>query len=132
MQRNKARVLESDTSFNPTTCVNCCANWNADTNGVARWGEALYATFRRVQSCDPGPPTSHGGCQQCSGHDYDYIRELAYSKLKKELSHVGFVSMTLDQAAQFYKREHGKQLCATRDVVMCRDSEGGEDHHLRD
>ena len=33
MQRNKSRVLESDTSFNPTTCVNCCANWNADTNG---------------------------------------------------------------------------------------------------
>ena len=55
------------------------------------------------------------------------IRELAYSKLKKELSHVGFVSMTLDQAAQFYKYGHGKQLCATRDVVMCMDSEGNEE-----
>ena len=36
MQKNKSRVLESDTSFNPSTCVNCCANWNAGTNGVAR------------------------------------------------------------------------------------------------
>ena len=35
--------------------------------------------------------------------------------------------MTLDQAAQFYKHKHGKQLCATRDVVMCRDSEGNEE-----
>ena len=37
------------------------------------------------------------------------------------------MSMTLDQAAQFYKRGHGKQLCATRDVVMCRDSDGNEE-----
>ena len=35
------------------------------------------------------------------------IRELAYSKLKKELSHV-------DQAAQFYGYGHGKQLCHQR------------------
>ena len=55
------------------------------------------------------------------------IRELAYSKLKKELSHVGFVSMTVDQAAQFYGHGHGKQLCATRDVVMRRNSEGVRD-----
>ena len=55
------------------------------------------------------------------------IRELAYSRLKEELSHVGFVSMTLDQAAQFY---------AMRDQ-RCGDVQGfrwerGEDHHLRD
>ena len=55
------------------------------------------------------------------------IRELAYSKLKKELSRVGFVSMTLDQAAQFYSHGHGKQLRATRDVVMCRNFEGLEE-----
>ena len=41
------------------------------------------------------------------------IRGLAYSKLKKELSHVGFVSVTMDQAAQFYNNGHGKQLCAS-------------------
>ena len=55
------------------------------------------------------------------------IRELAYSKLKKELSHVGFVSMTVDQAAQFYGHGHGKQLCAARDVVICKNSEGVEE-----
>ena len=33
------------------------------------------------------------------------IRELVYSKLKKELSRVGFVSMTVDQAAQFYNQD---------------------------
>ena len=55
------------------------------------------------------------------------IRELAYSKLKKELSHVGFVSMTVDQAAQFYGYAHGQQLCATRDVVMRRNSEKVEE-----
>ena len=55
------------------------------------------------------------------------IRELAYTRLRKELSHIGFVSMTLDQAAQFYKHGRGKQLCATRDAVMCRDSDGNEE-----
>ena len=55
------------------------------------------------------------------------IRELAYSKLKKELSHVGFVSMTVDQAAQFYNNGHGKQLCASRDVIMYKNSEGVEE-----
>ena len=55
------------------------------------------------------------------------IRELAYFKLKKELSHVGFVSMTVDQAAQFYGHGHGKQLCAATDVVMCRNSDGVEE-----
>ena len=39
---------------------------------------------------------------------------------------MGFVSMTVDQAAQFYYG-HGKQLCATRDVAMCRNSEGVEE-----
>ena len=52
------------------------------------------------------------------------IRGLAYSKLKKELSHVGFVSMTMDQAAQFYNNGHGKQF---RDVITCKNSEGVEE-----
>ena len=34
--------------------------------------KATHTTFRRMQSRDPGPPTSHGGRQQCSGHDHDY------------------------------------------------------------
>ena len=55
------------------------------------------------------------------------IRELAYSKLKKELSYVGFVSVTVDQAAQFYGHGHGKQLCAARDVVVCKSAEGVEE-----
>ena len=49
------------------------------------------------------------------------IRELAYSKLKK------FVSMTVDQAAQFYNNGHGKQLCASRDVIMRKNSERVEE-----
>ena len=36
MQMNKSKVLGSNSKFNPTSCVNCCANWNADTNGVVR------------------------------------------------------------------------------------------------
>ena len=55
------------------------------------------------------------------------IRELVYSRLKKELSHVGFVSMTVDQAAQFYNNGHGKQLYASRDVIVCKNSEGVEE-----
>ena len=55
------------------------------------------------------------------------IRELAYSQLKKELSHVGFVSMTMDHAAQFYNNGHGKQLCASRDVITCKNSKGVEE-----
>ena len=44
MQRNKSKVLGSSSTFNPTSCVNCCANWNADTHGVVRSteGEELY------------------------------------------------------------------------------------------
>ena len=34
--------------------------------------KTLHTTFRGMQGCDPGPPTSHGGRQQCSGHDHDY------------------------------------------------------------
>ena len=75
MQRNKSKVLGSSSAFNPSSCVNCCANWNADTNGVVRSteGRKLYTRlFRGVQGRDPGPPTSHGERQQCSGHDHDY------------------------------------------------------------
>ena len=88
--------------------------------------EDIHATIRGVQGRNPRPPTSHGERQQCSGHDH-IIRELVYSKLKKELSHVGFVSMTVDQAAQFYNHKHGRQLCAVRDVVVCKNSEGVEE-----
>ena len=34
--------------------------------------KTLHATFRGVQGRDPRPPTSHGGRQQCSGHDHDH------------------------------------------------------------
>ena len=29
MQMNKSKVLGSNSKFNPTSCVNCCANWPA-------------------------------------------------------------------------------------------------------
>ena len=35
--------------------------------------------------------------------------------------------MTADQAAQFYNNGHGKQLCASRDVFVCKNSEGVEE-----
>ena len=35
--------------------------------------------------------------------------------------------MTLDEAAQFYQHGRGKQLCATRNAVMCRESDGNEE-----
>ena len=126
MQRNKSRVLESDTSFNPSTCVNCGANWNASTNGVARSknGGKLYT--RRFAECKVAIPGLQHLMVDVNNVQamITIIRELAYSKLKKELSHVGFVSMTLDQAAQFYNHKHGKQLCATGDVVMSEGNEG--------
>ena len=128
-QRNKSRVLEFDTSFNPSTCVNCCANWNASTNGVARSknGGKLYT--RLFAECKVAIPDLQHLIMDINNVQAmtTIIRELAYSKLKKELSHVGFVSVTLDQAAQFFNHKHGTQLCATRDVVMCRDSEGNEE-----
>ena len=31
MQVNKSKVFGPNSKFNPTSCVNCCANWNADT-----------------------------------------------------------------------------------------------------
>ena len=88
----------------------------------------MYETFRRMRGCNPGSSTSHlmvnvNNVQAMT----TIIWELAYSKLKKELSHVGFVSMTMDQAAQFYNNGHGKQLCASRDVITCKNSEGVEE-----
>ena len=127
--RGANRVLESDTSFNPSSCVNCCANWNADTNGVARSrnGGKLYTRlFAECKVAIPGLQHLMVNVNNVQAMT-TIIRELAYSKLKKELFYVGFVSMTLDQAAQFYKHKHGKQLRATRDVVMCRESEGNEE-----
>ena len=128
-ERNKSKVLESDTSFNPSARVNCCANWNADTNGVARSrnGGKLYTRlFAECKVAIPGLQHLMVDVNNVQAM-ITIIRELAHSKLKKELSHVGFVSMTLDQAAQFYSHKHGKQLRATRDVVMRRDSEGNEE-----
>ena len=44
MQMSKTKVLGQNSKFNPTSCVNCCANWNADTNGIARSieGKKMY------------------------------------------------------------------------------------------
>ena len=129
MQRNKSKVLGSDTTFNPSTCVNCCTNWNACTNGVTRStnGRKLYTRlFAECKVAIPGLQHLMADVNNVQAMT-TIIRELAYSKLKKELSHVGFVSMTVDQAAQYYGYKYGKQLCATRDVVMCRNPEGVEE-----
>ena len=110
-------MLWSHSTFNPETCVNCCANWNADTNGVARStnGRKIYSRlFAECKVAIPYLPHLMVNVNNVQAM-ITIIRELVYSKLKKELSHVGFVSMTVDQAAQFYNRKHGRQLCAARD-----------------
>ena len=127
MQRNKSKVLGSNTTFNPEKCVNCCANWNADTNGVARSTDGRKIHTRLFAECRVAFPghlmVNVNNVQAMTA----ITRELVYSKLKKELSHVGFVSMTVDQAAQFYNHKHGRQLCAARDVVTCKNSEQVEE-----
>ena len=129
MQMNKSKVLGSNSKFNPTSCVNCCANWNADTNGVVRSTEGRKLYTRLFAECVVAIPDLQHLMVDVNNVQAmtTIIRELAYSKLKKELSHVGFVSMTMDQAAQFYNNGHGKQLCASRDVITCKNSEGVEE-----
>ena len=129
MQVNKSKVLGPNSKFNPTSCVNCCANWNADTNGIARSIEGKKLYTRLFAECVVAVPDLQNPMVDVNNVQamITIIRELAYSKLKKELSHVGFVSMTVDQAAQFYNNGHGKQLCASRDAIMCKNSEGVEE-----
>ena len=129
MQMNKSKVLGSNSKFNPTSCVNCCANWNADTNGVVRSTEGRKLYTRLFAECVVAIPDLQHLMEDVNNVQAmtTIIRELAYSKLKKELSHVGFVSMTMDQAAQFYNNGHGKQLCAPRDVITRKNSEGVEE-----
>ena len=115
MQMNKSKVLGS--------------NWNADTNGVVRSTEGRKLYTRLLAECVVAIPDLQHLMVNVNNVQAmtTIIRELAYSKLKKELSHVGFVSMTMDQAAQFYNNGHGKQLCASRDVITCKNSEGVEE-----
>ena len=129
MQVNKSKVLGSNSRFNPTSCVNYCANWNADTNGIVRSTEGRKLYTRLFAECVVTIPDLQNLMVDVNNVQAmtTIIRELAYSKLKKELSHVGFVSMTMDQAAQFYNNGHGKQLCASRDVITCKNSEGVEE-----
>ena len=126
---NKSKVLGSNSKYNPTSCVNCCANWNADTNGVVRSTEGRKLYTRLFAECMVAIPDIQHLMVNVNNVQAmtTIIRELAYSKLKKELSHVGFVSMTMDQAAQFYNNGHGKQLCASRHVITCKNSEGVEE-----
>ena len=99
--------------------MNCCANWNADTNGVARSTDGRKIYTRLFAECRVAIPDLQHLMVNVNNVQAmtTSIRELVYSKLKKELSHVGFVSMTVDQA----------QLCAARDVVICKNSEGVEE-----
>ena len=129
MQKSKSKVLGPNSKYNPSSCVNCCANWNADTNGIARSIEGKKMYTRLFAECVVAIPDLQNlmvGVNNIQAM-ITIIRELAYSKLKKELSHVGFVSMTVDQAAQFYNNGHGRQLCASRDVFVCKNSEGVEE-----
>ena len=129
MQKNKSKVLGPNSKYNPSSCVNCCANWNADTNGIARSIEGKQMYTRLFAECVVAIPDLQNLMVDVNNIQamITIIRELAYSKLKKELSHVGFVSMTVDQAAQFYNNGHGRQLCASRDVFVCKNSEGVEE-----
>ena len=129
MQKSKSKVLGPNSKYNPSSCVNCCANWNADTNGIARSIEGKKMYTRLFAECVVAIPDLQNLMVDVNNIQamITIIRELAYSKLKKELSHVGFVSMTVDQAAQFYNNGHGRQLCASRDVFVCKNSEGVEE-----
>ena len=129
MQVSKSKVLGSNSKFNPTSCVNCCANWNANTNGVVRSTEGRKLYTRLFAECVVAIPDLQNLMVDVDNVQAmtTIIRELANSKLKKELSHVGFVSMTLDHAAQFYNNGHGKQFCACRDVITRKNSEGVEE-----
>ena len=51
LQVNKSKVLGSNSKFNPTSCVNCCANCNADTNGVVRSTEGRKLYTRLFAEC---------------------------------------------------------------------------------
>ena len=68
MQRNKSKVLGSHSTFNPETWVNCCANWNADTNGVARStnGRKIYSRLRLFAECKVAIPD----LQHLMDHDH--------------------------------------------------------------
>ena len=107
-QRNKSKVLGSHSTFNPETCVNCCANWNADTNGVARSTNGRKIYSRLFAECKVAIPDLQNLMVNVNNVQAmtAIVRGLVYSRLKKELSHVGFVSMTVDQAAQFYNHKH--------------------------
>ena len=128
MQRNKSRVLESDTSFNRVCELLCELECRYERcRKVKEWGKLYTRLFAECKVAIPGLQHLMVDVNNVQAMT-TMIRELAYSKLNKELSHVGFVSMTLDhRAAQFYKHKNGKQLCATRDVVMCRGPEGNEE-----
>ena len=108
-QVNKSKVLGPNSKFNPTSCVNCCANWNAGTNGIARSIEGKKLRARLFAECVVAIPDLQNLMVDVNNVQamITIIRELACSKLKKELSHVGFVSMTVDQAAQFYNNVTG-------------------------
>ena len=109
MQMSKSKVLGPNLKFNFTSCVNCCANWNADTNGIARSIEGKKMYTRLFAECVVAIPDLQN--LMVDVNNIQAIRELAYSKLKKELSHVGFVSITVDQAAQFNNNGTGSN-CA--------------------
>ena len=75
MQMNKSKVLGSNSKIQShflrellreLECgyERCCE--------INRREEAVAATFRRMRGCNPRSTTSHGGRQQCSGHDHDY------------------------------------------------------------
>ena len=132
-QMSESKVLGPNSKFNPTSCVNCCANWNADTNGIARSIERDTRLFAERVVAIPDLQNLMVDVNNIQAMTA-IIRELAYSKLKKELSHVGFVSMTVDQAAQFYNNGHGKQLCASRGCDRVQEFRGGrgENVHLYD
>ena len=72
MQMNKSKVLGPNSKYNPSSCVNCCANWNADTNGIARSieGETMYT--RLFAECVVAIPDLRNLMVEHPGHDHDH------------------------------------------------------------
>ena len=87
--------------------MNCCANWNSEVNGVARSrnGGKLYT--RLFAECKVAIPDLQHLMVDVNNNVQAMTTAIRDTRLRKELSHIGFVSMTLDQAAQFYKHGMG-------------------------
>ena len=110
------------------SCVNCCANWNADTYGIEMSieGKKMYTPLRGMRGCNPRPSKPYGGRQQYPGHDHDptgarvfKAEEGAFSRGIREHD-CGSSSVVLQQRSR-------EAIVRIPDVIVCKNSEGVEE-----